>query len=88
MGITNSIRALLNITGMKQCDLLPVFNLANVQSLSNKFREERWSASDLVKIADATGCKLCFVFPDGERIVLSSDQAAPPTGESSGRGEG
>ena len=77
MSITTSVRALLGMVGKRQCDLLPVFGLANVQSLSNKFRGERWSAADLVAVADACGAKLAFVLPDGERVLIS---AADPVG--------
>lgn len=75
MSITSSVRALLEIRGKRQVDLLPVFDLANPQSLSNKFRGERWSASDLVKVAEFTGCKLAFILPDGERIVIDDPAA-------------
>ncbi len=79
MSITTSVRALLGMVGKKQRDLLPVFGLANVQSLSNKCRGERWSAADLVAVADACGAKLAFVLPDGERVLISADpvQASP-----------
>lgn len=73
MSITTSVRALLGMVGKKQRDLLPVFGLANVQSLSNKFRGERWSAADLVAVAEACGAKLAFVLPDGERVLISAD---------------
>lgn len=76
MSITSSVRALLEIRGKRQVDLLPVFGLANPQSLSNKFRGERWSASDLVKVAEFTGCKLAFILPDGERIVIGDSSGA------------
>ena len=83
MNISNSIKALLSLSGKRQLDLLGVLNIASRQSLSNKFSGERWSASDLVKIANFTGCKLAFVLPDGERVVLSDDPLAsdtPPEG--------
>ncbi len=80
MSITTAVRALLGMVGKKQRDLLPVFGLANVQSLSNKFRGERWSAADLVAVADACGAKLAFILPDGERVLISAAdpvQASP-----------
>ena len=77
MSITTSVRALLGMVGKRQCDLLPVFGLANVQSLSNKFRGERWSAADLVAVAEACGCRLAFVLPDGTILPIS---AADPVG--------
>ena len=78
MSITASVRALLGITGKRQRDLLPVFNLANEQSLSNKFRGERWSAADLAAVAEFAGAKLAFILPDGERILITSDQQPDP----------
>lgn len=96
MSITTSVRALLGMVGKRQCDLLPVFGLANVQSLSNKFRGERWSAADLVAVADACGAKLAFVLPDGERVLISAAdpvgadpvQASPAASPAAGRGQG
>lgn len=31
---------------------------------------ERWSATDLARIAAITGGKLAFVFPDGQQILI------------------
>ena len=67
------------MTGHKQADLSPILNKSKErnempkQSLSNKFAGERWSASDLIKIADFTGSKLAFILPDGERVVIAAD---------------
>ena len=86
MSITNSIRAVLGMAGMKQRDLLPVFGLANPQSLSNKFRGERWSASDLVKVAEVTGCKVAFVFPDGQQVFIDDSSTGSAAGSDPGQG--
>ena len=80
MSISNTVRSLLALKGMKQSELKDVLKISSVQSLSNKFREDRWFASELVDIADYTGCKLAFVFPDGERILFSSDSAPATLG--------
>ena len=77
MNVSSQIKALLALTGKKQADLIPVLGMANKQSLSNKIVGERWSASDLIKIADFTGCKLAFILPDGERVVLATDPTTP-----------
>lgn len=75
------------MTGKKQADLAHVLNKSKErdampkQSLSNKFAGERWSAADLVKVADFCGCKLAFILPDGERVVLSAGDAADDPGE-------
>lgn len=73
MNISNSIKALLSLSGKRQIDLLGILDIASRQSLSNKFSGDRWSASDLVKIADFTGSKLAFILPDGERVVIAAD---------------
>ena len=71
MNISAKVKALLSIVGFKQADLKDLLGLASTQSLSNKVSGNRWSAEDLVKIADFTGCKLAFILPDGERIILN-----------------
>ena len=76
MAISKKIKSLLMETDKKQSDLMGVLDMGSKQSLSNKFTHERWSADDLVKIAEFCGCKLAFVMPNGERIVLdSSDES-------------
>lgn len=74
MAASKKIKALLAETGKKQADLLDVLNMSSKQSLSNKFSNERWSADDLAKIAEFCGCKLAFVLPSGERIVIEADE--------------
>ncbi len=71
MNISAKVKALLSIVGFKQADLVKLLGLASTQSLSNKVSGNRWSAEDLVKIADFTSCKLAFILPDGERIILN-----------------
>lgn len=73
MEISKKIKALLADTGKKQSELLDVLDISSKQSLSNKFSNERWAADDLVKVADYCGCKLAFLLPNGERIVIGSD---------------
>lgn len=73
MAISKKIKSLLMETDKKQADLMGVLSMSSKQSLSNKFTHERWSADDLVKIADFCGCKLAFVLPNGERIVIDAD---------------
>lgn len=75
MAISKKIKSLLAETDRKQADLLGVLNISSKQSLSNKFTNERWSAEDLAKIADFCGCKLAFILPNGERIVINNGSA-------------
>lgn len=86
MSISASVKALLELRGYKQRDLIQPLGVKGenpVQSLSNKIRGERWSASDLVSVAEFTGCKLAFILPNGERVLISADPGqGTPEGES------
>ena len=73
MSISASIKALLNLRGLKQADLMEVLKVGSKQALSNKFVGGRWSAADLVAVAEACGAKLAVVLPDGERVLISAD---------------
>ena len=89
MSISASIKALLSIKGMRQSDLMDVLNVGSKQALSNKFVGGRWSASDLVTIAEFAGCKLAFILPDGERVLISADPVqTAPVGDSAGAASG
>ncbi len=74
MAISKKVKALLLEMDKKQSDLMEVLDMSSKQSLSNKFTNERWSAEDLVKIADYCGCKLAFILPSGERIVIDIEE--------------
>lgn len=80
MNVSAAIKALLNMTGKKQGSLAGVLDVGSVQAVSNKFRLGRWSASDLVKIAEFTGSKLAFILPDGERVVIAADDPGEGAG--------
>jgi len=73
MSVTKKIKALLALTGKKQTDLLDSLGMSSKQSLSNKFTNERWSAEDLVKVAEECGCKVAFILPDGQQIVIDKE---------------
>lgn len=72
MAVSKKIKSLLAETERKQADLVDVLGMSSKQSLSNKFSNERWSADDLAKIAAFCGCKLAFILPDGERIIIDT----------------
>ena len=72
MAASKKIKSLLAETDKKQADLLEVLGMSSKQSLSNKFTNERWSADDLAKITDFCGCKLAFILPNGERIIIDA----------------
>ena len=72
VSVSKKVKALLLEREKKQSDLMEVLGMSSKQSLSNKFSNERWSAEDLVKIAEYCGCKLAFILPNGERIIISN----------------
>ena len=73
MSISANIKALLALSGFKQSDLLQPLNMSSRQSLSNKFTNERWSAQDLVDISRLCGCKLAFIMPNGQQIIVENE---------------
>lgn len=77
MSATSSVKALLALTNTKQSDLMDCLGMASKQSLSNKFTKGRWSADDLVEVAERCGGKLVFLLPDGQQITISKDEKAP-----------
>ena len=74
MAISKKIKTLLTECDKKQADLQEVLDMSSKQSLSNKFSNERWSAEDLARIAEFCGCKLAFILPNGERIVIDANE--------------
>jgi hypothetical protein len=76
MAVSMKIKALLSLCGKKQSDLLDVLGMSSRQSLSNKFSNERWSANDLVSIADFCGAKVAFILPDGTQIPLDTEKSS------------
>lgn len=73
MSITQKVRALLDLTGKKQNDLIEPLEMASKQSLYNKFTKNRWTGQDLITVAEATGCKLAFVLPNGDLLTLDDE---------------
>lgn len=71
MNISDKVMILLRSCGKRQLDLMEPLHMSSRQSLSNKFTGNRWSASDLVDVANATGTKISFVLQDGNRIDLN-----------------
>ncbi len=82
MSASSSIKALLALSGVKKSDLLSPLNMSSRQSMSNKFTNERWSAQDLIAVAGVCGCKLAFILPNGQQIVIEDE--APKKEEAPG----
>lgn len=72
MSISAKVSALLKVKGLSQNDLAAAYGVSK-QSMSNKVRNERWDASDLIKVANMTDCKLAFILQDGSVIYFDAE---------------
>ena len=74
MSVSNKVKGLLAFRGRKQIDLAAHFGMSK-QTMSNKFARNSWFATDLIKVANFCGCKLAFVLPDGQQIIIEDDSS-------------
>ena len=73
MSVSKKIKAILQLCDKRQLDLAEHFGMST-QTMSNKMARGSWSATDLVKVAEFTGCKVAFILPDGQQIVLDDEE--------------
>lgn len=71
MSVSDSVRMALNKGSKNQTDLSKYWG-TSLQVISNKMRLERWTGEELTRIAEYTGGKLAFVYPDGTQIVINA----------------
>ena len=71
MSVSDSVRMSLKKARKSQLDLSRLWG-NTPQAMSNKFRLERWTGQDLIRVADFTGGKLAFVYPDGQQILIEA----------------
>jgi len=74
MTISDKVKGLLALCGKKQLDLAAHFGMSK-QTMSNKFARNGWFAKDLIEVAKFCGCKLAFVMPDGQQIIIDDDES-------------
>lgn len=72
MSVTCKIKALLSLKERKNVELARYLNMTP-QSLQNKLNRGSFSAEDLIKISEFTGCTLAFVVDDTQQIVLDKE---------------
>lgn len=72
MSISDSVSAALKKASLKQNDLAAAYGKSK-QSMSMKFTRDSWFGKDLVKVAKLIGADLAFVFPDGSKIMIDTD---------------
>ena len=69
MTVSDSVRMALTKAGISQTKLAEIWG-TSPQAIYNKLNLERWSAKDLARIAEITGGKLNFDYPDGQQIPI------------------
>jgi len=69
MTVSDSVRMALTKAGISQTELAKIWGTSR-QGIYNKLNLERWSAKDLARIAEITGGRLNFDYPDGQQIPI------------------
>ena len=70
--VSDKVRSVLALAGKRPTDLAHLYGTSQ-QSMNNKLYENRFSADDLIRIAEYTGCRLAFILPDGGQLFFSPD---------------
>ena len=74
--VSDKVRSVLALAGKRPVDLARLYETSS-QSMNNKLYQNRFSAEDLIRIADFTGCRLAFVLPDGGELFFGMDDIRP-----------
>ncbi len=74
MSVSDKVKGLLALQGKRQLDLAEYFGMSK-QTMSNKMARNSWSAADLAKVAEFTGCKVAFVLPDGQHLYIDPEES-------------
>jgi hypothetical protein len=53
----------------KQTELAEMLGFQR-QAVNLKLAKERWTGAELARIAEFTGGKLAFIYPDGQQILI------------------
>ena len=77
MSVSNKIKALLQMHGKKNIELVEYLGFARPQALTNKFNRGSFSAEDLIKIAAFLDCELAFI-SDKQKITLDMSDIREP----------
>lgn len=70
--VTDKIKALLALSKKKNVDLARLYGVTP-QAMNNKIALNRYTADDLIRIAEFTGCRVGFLLPDGQHIFLDPE---------------
>ena len=72
MALSDKVKGLLALCGKRQIDLAAYFGMSK-QTMGNKMSRNSWSGNDLAKAAEFCGCKLAFLMPDGQQIIIEPE---------------
>ena len=73
MKMNDAIKTALTAIGKAQSDFAEYQGISK-QAINNKMARGTWAGKDLLDVANMTGSKLLFEFPDGSKIVISETQ--------------
>ena len=80
---SQAVRKAISKAGKRQIDLANLYGWSK-QSMSTKFSRDSWAARDLATVAEFTGGKLAFIYPDGQIIYIDcEDKKEAPDGQAS-----
>lgn len=70
--VSDKVRSVLALSGKRPADLAALYETSQ-QSMNNKLSLSRFTADDLIRIAEFTGCRLAFILPDGGQLFFGPD---------------
>ena len=71
MNVSEAVRCALKKAKLSQTALGARWD-TTPQVINNKMRLKRWTGEELAQVAEYTGGKLAFIYPDGEQILIES----------------
>jgi len=69
MSVSTSVRMALAKGNKKQTELAELLGFQR-QAVNLKLAKERWTGAELARIAEFTGGRLAFIYPDGQQILI------------------
>ncbi len=75
MSVSTAVRMALAKGNKKQTELAEYLGIQR-QPVNLKLAKERWTGAELARVAELTGGKLAFVYPDGQQILIEAPASA------------
>ena len=69
MSVSTAVRMALAKGNKRQVELAELLGIQR-QPVNLKLAKERWTGAELARIAEFTGGKLAFIYPDGQQILI------------------